>query len=86
MVSSLPKELMNRLICAKMLFINGIDILNKRAPFNSGFDLLCFQDSVEMLLRVVAEHKDIRLKHNAAFNQIIDTINDNSKVKITHTF
>jgi len=81
----LTKELLNRLICAKILFINGIDITNKGAPFNSGFAVLCFQDSVEMVLRVIAEHHNVQLKSNVAFNQLIDLINNKGVGIVTHT-
>lgn len=84
MSKNLHKELIDRLICSKYLFHRGVDILNRRGPFSSGLAVLHFQDAAEMVLRVIAEYFNCSLKENAAFNQIIDTIDNIGNTKITH--
>jgi len=84
MPSKLNKELIDRLICSKYLYYRGVDILNQRGPFSSGLAVLHFQDAAEMVLRVIAEHLNCSLKENAAFNQIIDTIDNVGNNKVSH--
>ena len=84
MTTTLRKELLNRLICAKYIFHRGVDILDRGGPFYSGLSVLNFQDSAEMVLRVIAEHLRCPLKENASFNQILDTIDSRGDKKITH--
>lgn len=84
MPSKLNKELIDRLICSKYLFHRGVNILNQRGPFSSGSAVLHFQDAVEMVLRVIAEYLNCSLKENAAFNQIIETIDNIGHNKVSH--
>lgn len=84
MSTNLRKELIDRLIGSKYLFHRGVDILNRRGPFSSGLAVLHFQDAAEMVLRVIAEHLNCSLKENAAFNQIIDTIDNITNAKIPY--
>lgn len=81
---TIGKELINRLICAKYLFHIGIGILDQGGPFSPGRAVLHFQDSAEMLLRVIAEHLHCSVKENASFNQIIDSIDNKSDKNLTH--
>ena len=84
MSTKLHKELFNRLICSKYLYYRGVEILNQRGPFSAGSAVLHFQDSAEMVLRVIAEHINCSLKENAAFNQIIDGIDNISQNKVPY--
>lgn len=84
MTTTLGKELLNRLVCAKYIFHRGVDILDRGGPFYSGLSVLNFQDSAEMVLRVIAEHLHCPLKENAPFNQILDAIDSRGDKKITH--
>jgi hypothetical protein len=61
---SVNKSLLTPLICSKYIFHKGIDILEKGGPFSSGLAVLHFQDSVEMVLRAIAEHLHCTLKDN----------------------
>lgn len=81
---NLNKQLLDRLICSKYIFHKGVEILDRGGPFSSGLGVLHFQDAVEMVLRIVAEHLHCSLKENAAFNQIIDLIDSSGSNKITH--
>jgi hypothetical protein len=82
--STLGKELLGRLICAKYILRRGVETLRRGGPFSSGLAVLHFQDSAEMLLRVIAEHLDCSIKENAAFNQIMDAIDSAGEKKLTH--
>ncbi len=84
MSSNLRKELIDRAICSKYIFHKGADILTRRGPFSSGLAIIHFQDAVEMVLRVIAEHLHCSLKDNVAFNQIIDEIDKVGDNKISH--
>ncbi len=81
---SLSKELLDRLICSKYIFHKGVDILERGEPFSSGLGVLHFQDAAEMVLRTIAEHLHCSLKENAAFNQIIDSIDSFGVLELTH--
>lgn len=81
---SLSKELMDRLICSKYIFHKGIDTIERGGPFSSGLGVLHFQDATEMALRVIAEYLHCSLKENAAFNQIIDSIDSVGDNKVSH--
>lgn len=84
MASKLNKQLLDRLICSKYLYYRGVDILTQQGPFSAGSAVLHFQDAAEMVLRVIAEHLNCRLKENAAFNQIIDSIDNIGHNKVSH--
>ena len=81
---SIGKELINRIICAKYLFHRGISILDQRGPFSSGRAVLHFQDSAEMVLRVIAEHLHCSIKESTYFNQIINDIDKQTDKNLTH--
>lgn len=81
---SIGKELLDRLICAKYIFLRGVEVLDRGGSFSSGLAVLHFQDAVEMALRVIAEYLHCSLKENAAFNQIIDAIDGVGDRKLTH--
>lgn len=81
---SIGKELLNRLICAKYIFLKGMDVFNRGGPFSSGLAVLNFQDATEMVVRVIAEYLHCPLKESASFNQIIDAIDNISDKRLTH--
>lgn len=81
---ALAKELLDRLICAKYIFLKGIEVLDRGGPFSPGLAVLHFQDSAEMFLRVIAEELHCPLKETTPFNQIIDLIDRVDDRKLTH--
>lgn len=81
---TLSKELLNRLICAKQLYVRGQETLESNSLFYCGMTVLCFQDATEMLLRVIAEGLHCTVKENTAFNQLIDIIDSKGTKKLTH--
>ena len=80
----ISEGLLSRLVCAKLLFENGADTFSRGAPFAPGIAILAFQDSVEMMLRAVAEHIHAQIKDNAAFNQLLDEIDAVGVALLTH--
>ncbi len=66
----ISKELIDRLVCAKYLFMRGIELLERSGTYADGLTVLHFQDAAEMCLRVIAEHLHCSIKENIAFNQI----------------
>ena len=84
MATKFNKELLDRLICSKYLYYRGVDILTQRGSFSAGSAVLHFQDAAEMVLKVIAEYLNCSLKENAAFNQIIDTIDNIGHNKVSH--
>lgn len=76
--------ILQRLVCAKMLFRAGVDILEKGAPFASGRAVLSFQDSAELALRTVAEDLGARLPDKSTFEQIIDGIDKLGRGNVSH--
>ena len=66
--------LLNRLVCAKHLFIQGVEALDRRGPYAAGTAVLAFQDALELLLRTIAEHIGAPVKDKSAFNQLLDDI------------
>ncbi|MDY0221496.1 MAG: hypothetical protein RBR67_10200 [Desulfobacterium sp.] len=81
---SLPKELLDRLVCAKYIFRKGIKILEKNESFASGIAVSHFQDSAEIILRVIIEYLHCSIKDNAPFNQIMDVIDNKDSRKLSH--
>jgi len=83
---TISPDLKKRLICSKYLFINGVDTIQNGTPFNAGFAILNFQDSVELFLRVIAEYTNTKINKQVTFNNLIDKINEkNSNNQLTHT-
>lgn len=78
------EELIDRLVCAKYMFENGAQTLDRGIPYASGLAVLAFQDAVELVLRVIAEHIHAQVKENSTFNQILDEIDKVGAVKLTH--
>ncbi len=70
--------LLERIVYAKYLFHQGCESMEKNLPITDGMAVLSFQDAVEMLLRTIAEHVQASLKDGAAFNLIIDKIDEDS--------
>ncbi len=63
-------DLMNRLVCAKVLFLNGVDVIDRSTPFGEALALLSFQDAVEMTLGAVADHRHIAKPAKEFLDQI----------------
>lgn len=76
MTTQLNQDLVDRLVCAKYMFCRSCELLDRGGPFSSGMAVSGFQDAVELVLRTIAEHLNVSLKDGAAFNQIIDAIDD----------
>ncbi len=76
---------MDRLVCAKYIFIKSCEVLDKGGYFADGLAVLGFQDAAEMVLRVVAEflHASFK-KDDTQFNVIIDKIDEISSTKLSH--
>jgi len=83
-MSEIRKELLDRLICAKYIFMRGMEILDQGGPFSSGRSVLHFQDSAEMALRAIAEHLHCSVKPSTQFNQIVDSINESGVNVLSH--
>ncbi len=69
-------ELMRRLMYAKYIYCNGCDLLNQNLYLSGGMAILNFQDSIEILLRVIAEYVNANIKDSSSFNHIINEINN----------
>jgi len=81
----IDKALKDRLICAKYLFNKGIKVLNQGGPFSACFALLNFQDSAEMVLRVIAEQIGCNnVKETENFDSLFDKINNFGKEKLSN--
>ncbi len=80
---SLNKDMLRRLICAKYLFLKGIDTIDRGGAFSSGHATLNFQDSVEMTLRAIAEYLGCQIREKESFSQIINIIGQKSKKDIS---
>lgn len=80
MASHLSRNLVDRLVCAKYIFRRSCELLDSHNPFSAGLAVSGFQDSVELVLRTIAEHLDVSLTGNVAFNQIIDKIEAEAKL------
>ncbi len=83
-MSQLSKPLYERLVGAKYIFYHGIDTLERAGPFSAGMAILAFQDSVEMMLRVIADHLHIGINKQATFHTILDQIDGHGEKKLTH--
>lgn len=74
MNDTVEPKLIDRLVCSKYLMQRGKEVLDSESNFSAGLAVLNFQDAVELALRVIAEHHNVSLKENEAFNNIIDKI------------
>lgn len=74
--------LIQRLVYAKYLYWQGCEILEKGLPVSLGLSILNFQDSVEMVLRAIAEDVHANVKEKTAFDQLIDEIEKATKNEI----
>jgi len=77
-------EILDRFVCAKYLFLSGIESLDRGGPYAAGLAVLSFQDAVELLLRTIAEHFHAPAKENAAFNQVLDDVEKACGQSLTH--
>lgn len=73
-MSSLNLGLLERLLFAKALFIQGEKLSTSLDFASENLAVLCFQDSVEMCLRVVAEHLNAAVAPQENFVSLIDKI------------
>lgn len=78
------EEIIDRIVCAKYMFENGTQILDRGAPYAAGMTVLTFQDSVEMTLRAIAEHIHAQIRENSAFHNILDEIDKVGVAQLTH--
>jgi hypothetical protein len=78
----ISRELTDKLVCAKYIFLQGKETLEKGTPYASGLALLAFQDSLEMVLRIIIEELQLPSSEKAAFHTLVEEIE--KKVKITH--
>lgn len=78
----ISRELTDKLVCAKYIFLQGKETLEKGTPYASGLALLAFQDSLEMVLRIIIEALQLPSSETAAFHTLVAEIE--KKVKITH--
>ena len=76
MPTSIERGLLDRLVVAKYIFLRGVEELGGASELAAGLALLHFQDSAEMVLRIIAEHLGVSMKPTVAFNQIIDSIDE----------
>ncbi len=77
-------EILDRLVCAKHLFLLRSESLDRGGPYAAGLAVLTFQDSVEMLLRTIAEHFHAPIKDQASFNQVLDDVETTCNHSLTH--
>jgi hypothetical protein len=63
--------LIQRLVYSKYLYWQGSEILDRGLPVSLGLSILNFQDSVEMVLRTIAEHVHANIKEKTALDQLI---------------
>lgn len=80
----LTKELTERLVLCKYLLLRAGRMLDSHTMFASGLTVLSLHDSLEMLLRIVGEHLNARIREVSAFSQIVEAIEDVSPCPLTH--
>src|SRR5690242_2497770 len=78
------QELLDRLVCAKYLFLLGIESLERGGAYSAGQAVLTFQDSVELLLRTIAEHFHAQIRDQASFNQVLDDVEKIANCRLTY--
>ena len=81
---NIKKSLIDRLICAKYLFLKGIKELSRGGHFSASFALLNFQDSAEMILRIIAEQIECHITKKEGFDSILNKINEKSGKELPH--
>lgn len=81
MTRKISEALIDRLVCAKYLYIKGREELESNSNYASGIATLNFQDSAELTLIVIAEYLHVSLRGNEAFNHIIDLIDEKAEEK-----
>lgn len=74
MNSTLPAQILKRLIYSKYLFRHGCELLERSSPLAEGMAVLCFQDAVEMMLRTVAEHVGAHIGEQDGFQSLFNKI------------
>jgi hypothetical protein len=52
-MKSVSKDIFDRIVRAKYIFIHGVKLLDQQAPVKEGLALLAFHDALEMMLRAV---------------------------------
>src|SRR5688572_5320577 len=73
---NLPDDVVKRLVLSKYLLMKARDQLNEKQLFAAGIAIGSLQDSIEGLLRVVAEHLHCQVKPQTAFDQLVYLVRD----------
>lgn len=76
--------LLERLVLCKYLVTQARLALSSAAPFSAGLALGNAQDAIELFLRVLLEHFHASVKEQAAFNQLLDTLEAELPSPLTH--
>lgn len=83
-MKAVSKEILDRLTRSKYIFIHGVQLLERQGPIKEGLALLAFHDSLEMMLRAIAEHFHAGLKMHEPFNSLLDKVEEGSNCQLTH--
>lgn len=67
--------ILKRLAVIKQLYLQGVAQSYNAEPMN-GFSILSFHDSVEMFMKLCAEHKNIRIDRNVNFGDYFSKLPD----------
>jgi hypothetical protein len=80
----LSRNLVDRLVCAKYIFRRSCELLDSHNPYSAGLAVSGFQDSIELVLRTIAEHLHVSLADNVPFSQIMDKIDAATEAKLPY--
>lgn len=83
-MKSVSKDIFDRIVRAKYIFIYGVKLLDQQAPVKEGLALLAFHDALEMMLRAVAEHYHVSLKPNEVFDSLVNKIEEAAGFPVRH--
>jgi hypothetical protein len=78
------QELLDRLVCAKYLYLLGAESLDRGGPYAAGQAVLTFQDAVELLLHTIAEIFHTPIKDQATFSHLLDEVARSAGKPLTH--
>lgn len=81
---SVSNDIFDRIVRAKYIFIHGVKLLDQHAPVKEGLALLAFHDSLEMMLRAIAEHYHVSLKPYEAFDSLLNKIEEETAFTMKH--
>ena len=83
-MKSVSKEVADRITRSKYIFIHGAELLDRQAPEKEGLALLAFHDSLEMMLRAIAEHFHVSLKASEPFDSLLNKLEKGAGCQMTH--